>query len=75
MELPPILSFCPSYQLVESVAACLINIVERISNSPEKLDEICQHGLIQQATYLIDLNSKTSIYQPVYTVCYYLLIS
>lgn len=70
MEAVPLLCNLLRYedrQLVESVAACLINIVERISNSPEKLDEICQHGLIQQATYLIDLNSKTSIYRPVYT--------
>ncbi|KAL7265164.1 hypothetical protein ACSBR1_003011 [Camellia fascicularis] len=54
-------------QLVENVATCLIKIAERVQNSPDMLDELCNHGLIQQATHLIDLNCRTTLCQPVYT--------
>ncbi|KAK1562419.1 hypothetical protein Q3G72_011634 [Acer saccharum] len=53
-------------QLVESVATCLIKIVERVSQSSEMLDELCRHGLICQATHLVNLNTRTSLSQPVY---------
>lgn len=55
-------------QLVENVAICLIKIVERVRTYPEMLNELCKHGLIQQATHLIDLNSRTTLSQPIYTV-------
>ncbi|WJZ93270.1 hypothetical protein VitviT2T_012223 [Vitis vinifera] len=54
-------------QLVENVAICLIKIVERVRTYPEMLNELCKHGLIQQATHLIDLNSRTTLSQPIYT--------
>lgn len=53
-------------QLVESVATCLIKIVERVCHSSEMLDELCKYGLVQQATHLINLNSRTSLCQPIY---------
>lgn len=57
------------FQLVENVATCLINIAERVRHSSDRVDELCKHGLIHQATHLIDLNSRTTLCQPVYTVC------
>ncbi|KAL5742867.1 hypothetical protein ACOSP7_029599 [Xanthoceras sorbifolium] len=69
MEAVPLLCNLLQYedqQLVESVATCLIKIVERVSQSSEMLDELCRHGLIHQATHLVNLNSRTSLSQPVY---------
>ncbi|PSS23680.1 E3 ubiquitin-protein like [Actinidia chinensis var. chinensis] len=54
-------------QLVETVATCLIKIVERVHLSSDMLDELCKHGLIHQTTSLIDLNGRTTLSQPVYT--------
>ena len=48
-------------QLVENVAICLIKIVERVRTYLEMLSELCKHGLIQQATHLIDWNSRTTL--------------
>lgn len=56
------------FQLVENVAICLIKIAERVGHSPEMLDELCKHGLINQATHLIHLNSRTTLSQPIYNV-------
>ncbi|KAL7220380.1 hypothetical protein ACSBR2_013294 [Camellia fascicularis] len=70
MEAVPMLCKLLQYedpQLVENVATCLIKIAERVQNSPDMLDELCNHGLIQQATHLIDLNCRTTLCQPVYT--------
>ncbi|KAG7964552.1 hypothetical protein I3843_09G176100 [Carya illinoinensis] len=53
-------------QLVEYVAICLIKIVERVSQSSELLDELCQHRLIDQVIHLIDLNCRTTISRPIY---------
>ncbi|XP_009622742.1 E3 ubiquitin-protein ligase UPL4 isoform X2 [Nicotiana tomentosiformis] len=53
-------------QLVESVATCLIRIVEQVCRSSDMLDELCKHGLVQQATHLIQLNGRTTVCQSVY---------
>ncbi|XP_024443585.1 E3 ubiquitin-protein ligase UPL4 isoform X2 [Populus trichocarpa] len=69
MEAVPILCNLLQYedrQLVENVAICLIKIAERVSQSSEMLDELCKHGLINQATHLVQLNSRTTLSQPVY---------
>ncbi|KAF9680312.1 hypothetical protein SADUNF_Sadunf06G0108100 [Salix dunnii] len=58
--------FSTSVQLVENVAICLIKIAERVSQSSEMLDELCKHGLIDQATHLVQLNSRTTLSKPVY---------
>ncbi|GFY93356.1 ubiquitin-protein ligase 4 [Actinidia rufa] len=54
-------------QLVETVATCLIKIVERVRLSSDMLDELCKHGLIHQTASLIDLNGRTTVCQSVYT--------
>ncbi|KAL3536312.1 hypothetical protein ACH5RR_004773 [Cinchona calisaya] len=69
MDAVPVLCNLLQYedrQLVESVATCLIKIVERVCHSSDMLDELCKHGLVQQATHLINLNSQTSVSQPIY---------
>ncbi|XVF76511.1 hypothetical protein PTKIN_Ptkin13bG0271900 [Pterospermum kingtungense] len=53
-------------QLVESVATCLIKISELMCQSSEMLDELCKHDLINQVTRLMNLNSRTTVSQPIY---------
>ncbi|CAN0926806.1 E3 ubiquitin-protein ligase UPL4 [Linum grandiflorum] len=69
MEAVPILCNLLQYedrQLVENAASCLIKIVERVSHSSEMLDDLCKHGLINQATHLVQVNSRTTLSQPIY---------
>ncbi|XP_075510126.1 E3 ubiquitin-protein ligase UPL4 isoform X1 [Primulina tabacum] len=66
MEAFPILCNLLQYedrQLVESVATCLIRIGDQIYHSPDMLNEICRHGLVQHAVHLIGLNSRTTLCQ------------
>ncbi|KAL8149850.1 hypothetical protein AgCh_006752 [Apium graveolens] len=68
MEAVPLLCNLLQYedrQLVENVAICLIKIAKQVCHSSEKLDELCKHGLIHQATHLIDLSSQTTLSAPV----------
>ncbi|KAG4383684.1 hypothetical protein GLYMA_13G136900v4 [Glycine max] len=69
MEAVPILCNLLQYedrQLVENVATCLIKIVERVVQSSEMLDELCNHGLIPQVTHLLSLNGRTSLSPLIY---------
>ncbi|KAL2554468.1 E3 ubiquitin-protein ligase [Forsythia ovata] len=69
MEAIPILCNLLQYedtQLVESVATCLIKIGEQVCHSSDMLDEVSRHGVIQQALHHIDLNSRTTLGQPIY---------
>ncbi|KAD3337492.1 hypothetical protein E3N88_33012 [Mikania micrantha] len=64
MDAVPILCQLLQYednQLVEHAATCLIKIAERVQQSSDMLDELSKHGLIQQVTHLIDLNSKITL--------------
>ncbi|GLT47885.1 hypothetical protein SLA2020_215420 [Shorea laevis] len=53
-------------QLVESAAICLIKIAERMSHSSDMLDELCENGLINEVTNLINSNGRTTLSQPIY---------
>ncbi|KAK3038394.1 hypothetical protein RJ639_030560 [Escallonia herrerae] len=67
MEAVPMLCNLLQYedrQLVENVATCLILIAERARRSSDMLDELCNHGLVHQATHLISLSSRTTLCQP-----------
>lgn len=69
MEAVPVLCNLLLYedrQLVESVATCLIRIVEQACHSSDMLDQLCKHTLIQQVTHLIELNGRTTVSQSVY---------
>lgn len=68
MEAVPILCNLLQYedrQLVEHVATCLIKITERVHQTPDQLDQLCKHELIQQTVHLISLNCRTTISQPI----------
>ncbi|THG14842.1 hypothetical protein TEA_019658 [Camellia sinensis var. sinensis] len=62
-------------ELVENVATCLIKIAEGARHTSDMLDELCKHGLVHQATHLIDLNCRTILCQPVYTGLIGLLVT
>ncbi|THG17948.1 hypothetical protein TEA_016524 [Camellia sinensis var. sinensis] len=62
-------------ELVENVATCLIKIAEGARHTFDMLDELCKHGLIHQATHLIDLNCRTILCQLVYTGLIGLLVT
>ncbi|KAJ4911554.1 E3 ubiquitin-protein ligase UPL4 [Raphanus sativus] len=69
MDAVPVLCNLLQYedrQLVESVAICLTKIADQVSQSPAMLDQLCSHGLIHQSTHLLNLNSRTTLSQPVY---------
>ncbi|CAH8371193.1 unnamed protein product [Eruca vesicaria subsp. sativa] len=69
MDAVPVLCNLLQYedrQLVESVAICLTRIADQVSQSPAMLDQLCRHGLIHQSTHLLNLNSRTTLSQPVY---------
>ncbi|XP_019427999.1 PREDICTED: E3 ubiquitin-protein ligase UPL4 [Lupinus angustifolius] len=64
MEAVPILCNLLQYedrQLVENVVTCLIKIVERVAKSSALLDELCEHGLVQQVTHLLSSNGPTTL--------------
>lgn len=56
-------------QLVENAATCLIKIAERVCHSSDMLDELSKHGLIHQAIHLVNVNCRTTLCQPIYSVC------
>jgi E3 ubiquitin-protein ligase TRIP12 len=71
MDAVPILCTLLQYedrQLVENVAICLTKIADQASESPAMLDQLCRHGLINESTHLLNLNSRTTLSQPVYNV-------
>lgn len=67
--LTDICRFC-EWQLVETVATCLIRIADSFSHSPELLDELCKHGVIHKSLHLIAIDGRMSLSQTTYTVCY-----
>ncbi|KAG6386395.1 hypothetical protein SASPL_155294 [Salvia splendens] len=56
MEAVPLLTNLLQYhdaKVLESASICLTRIAEAFASSPEKLDELCNHGLVTQAATLI----------------------
>ncbi|KAH6767255.1 HECT ubiquitin protein ligase family protein KAK [Perilla frutescens var. hirtella] len=56
MEAVPLLTNLLQYhdaKVLESASICLTRIAEAFASSPEKLDELCNHGLVTQAAALI----------------------
>ncbi|KAL6561040.1 E3 ubiquitin-protein ligase upl3 [Orobanche gracilis] len=56
MEAVPLLTNllqCHDAKVLESTSICLTRIAEAFASSPEKLDELCNHGLVEQAATLI----------------------
>ncbi|KAG9130329.1 hypothetical protein Leryth_004401 [Lithospermum erythrorhizon] len=61
MEAVPLLTNLLQYhdaKVLEHASICLTRIAEAFSSSPEKLDELCNHGLVTQAASLISTSSS-----------------
>lgn len=59
-------------QVLEHASVCLTRIAEAFAHNPEKLDELCNHGLVAQAASLISVGNSSgqaSLSTSTYTVC------
>lgn len=45
-------------KVLEHASVCLTRIVEAFASSPDKLDELCNHGLVSQAASLISTSNS-----------------
>ncbi|CAN1192510.1 E3 ubiquitin-protein ligase UPL3 [Linum perenne] len=74
MEAVPLLTNLLQYhdaKVLEHASVCLTRIAEAFASSPEKLDELCNHGLVTQAASLISPSNsgggQASLSSPTYT--------
>ncbi|KAG8364405.1 hypothetical protein BUALT_Bualt19G0125400 [Buddleja alternifolia] len=61
MEAVPLLTNLLQYhdaKVLEYASMCLTRIAEAFASSPEKLDELCNHGLVTQAATLISSSNS-----------------
>ncbi|CBI17334.3 unnamed protein product, partial [Vitis vinifera] len=73
MEAVPLLTNLLQYQdstVLEHSSVCLTRIVEAIASSPDKLDELCNHGLIEQVTALISTSNSGGVQASLSTSTY-----
>ena len=62
------------FQVLEHASVCLTRIAESFASSPEKLDQLCNYGLVAQAASLIAVSNsagQASLSTLTYTVCFY----
>ncbi|KAF9620473.1 hypothetical protein IFM89_013090, partial [Coptis chinensis] len=63
---------CNILQVLEHASVCLTRIIEAFASSPKKLDELCNHGLVEQADYLVYITNsgggRASLSSPTYMV-------
>ncbi|KAL5995652.1 E3 ubiquitin-protein ligase upl3 [Asimina triloba] len=60
MEAVPLLTNLLQYhdaKVLDHASVCLTRIAEAFASSPEKLDELCNHGLVAQAAGLISISN------------------
>ncbi|KAI3922610.1 hypothetical protein MKX01_006299 [Papaver californicum] len=74
MEAVPLLTNLLQYhdsKVLEHASVCLTRIAEAFVSSPDKLDELCNHGLVAQAASLISITNsgggQASLSTPTYT--------
>ncbi|KAI9182678.1 hypothetical protein LWI28_027754 [Acer negundo] len=74
MEAVPLLTNLLQYhdsKVLEHASVCLTRIAEAFASSPDKLDELCNHGLVTQAASLISTSNsgggQASLSTPNYT--------
>ncbi|KAF5727819.1 hypothetical protein HS088_TW22G01516 [Tripterygium wilfordii] len=74
MEAVPLLTNLLQYhdsKVLEHSSICLTRIAEAFASSPDKLDELCNHGLVTQAASLISTSNsgggQASLSVPTYT--------
>ncbi|CAM0907851.1 unnamed protein product [Alopecurus aequalis] len=61
MEAVPLLTNLLNYhdtKVLEHASVCLTRIAEAFASSPEKLDELCNHGLVAQAAGLVSVSNS-----------------
>ncbi|KAG9442713.1 hypothetical protein H6P81_018567 [Aristolochia fimbriata] len=61
MEAVPLLTNLLRYhdsKVLEHASVCLTRIAEAFASSPEKLDELCNHGLVDQAASLVSVSNS-----------------
>ncbi|XXG75022.1 hypothetical protein AAC387_Pa07g3615 [Persea americana] len=61
MEAVPLLTNLLHYhdsKVLDHASVCLTRIAEAFASSPEKLDELCNHGLVAQAAGLISISNS-----------------
>ncbi|PNT60766.1 hypothetical protein BRADI_5g04567v3 [Brachypodium distachyon] len=61
MEAVPLLTNLLNYhdtKVLEHASVCLTRISEAFASSPEKLDELCNHGLVAQAAGLVSVSNS-----------------
>lgn len=74
MEAVPLLTNLlqyPDAKVLEHASVCLTRIAEAFASSPDKLDELCNHGLVTQSASLISTSNsgggQSSLSTPTYT--------
>ncbi|PPD92712.1 hypothetical protein GOBAR_DD10344 [Gossypium barbadense] len=74
MEAVPLLTNLLQYhdsKVLEHASVCLTRIADAFASSPDKLDELCNHGLVTQAASLISTSNsgggQASLSTPTYT--------
>ncbi|KAM1987118.1 hypothetical protein ACFX15_034426 [Malus domestica] len=74
MEAVPLLTNLLQYhdaKVLEHASVCLTRIAEAFASSPDKLDELCNHGLVTQAASLISTSNsggaQSTLSTPTYT--------
>ncbi|PRQ22592.1 putative aminoacyltransferase, E1 ubiquitin-activating enzyme [Rosa chinensis] len=74
MEAVPLLTNLLQYhdaKVLEHASVCLTRIAESFASSPDKLDELCNHGLVAQPASLISTSNSggghSSLSTPTYT--------
>jgi len=63
-------------QVLDHASVCLTCIAEAFASSPEKLDELCNHGLVAQAAGLISIGNsggQAALTPSTYTVSIFIL--
>ncbi|CAK9144917.1 unnamed protein product [Ilex paraguariensis] len=73
MEAVPLLTNLlqyPDAKVLEHASICLTRIAEAFASSPEKLDELCNHGLVTQAASLISASSSGGVQASLSTATY-----
>ncbi|KAJ4767033.1 E3 ubiquitin-protein ligase UPL4 [Rhynchospora pubera] len=53
-------------KFVETVATCLIRIVDSYNSSPQLLDELCQCSLVERTVHLISVDGRTLLNNATY---------
>lgn len=57
---------------METVATCLIRIVDSYCSSPQLLDDICRCGAVERTVHLISVDGRSLLSHTIYMVLYHM---